>query len=201
MEKPRANSSQRSLVRYQVGDQAQIQIHVLQRGVGHHQNFVEDLQKKILRPVDDAATVDLEKGFILSHAEVSAPREDNPGDFHNGRTRGGYLFLPLSWTLSLSISFCRLWFCVWRLAICMFKSAIWLCKVEASPRSLLTSPFNLSLSAERSAISLFSFSFSSFSPGPQPPEKSREVAKKYRYGQENDSLKIHLLHHVYASRG
>jgi len=95
MEKAGVNPSQRSPWE-KIGYRPQIQVEIFQRGIGHEQNFVEEVDKKVLRAVDDALAVDFEKGFILPHAEVFPPRKDDAGNFHLeiGKSFGLFLLFP-----------------------------------------------------------------------------------------------------------
>jgi len=100
MEKACVNPPQRSPWK-KVGYRPQIQVEIFQRGIGYEQDFVEEVDKEVLRAVDDALAVDFEKGFILPHAEVFPPRKDDAGNFHLeiGESLGLFFLFPFQLSL------------------------------------------------------------------------------------------------------
>ena len=88
MKKPRIDTSQGSLFLIKVGNDPQIQIQIIKRRVGNEKDFVEKIEEDTLGSVDNSLTMNLQKGFILSHAEVLPPRQDDSSRFDQGFNQG-----------------------------------------------------------------------------------------------------------------
>ena len=92
VKEPGKNSSQGPFSLIQVSDDPQVQIEIIQGGVGNQEDLIEELGEDTPGAVYDPLAMDLEEGFILSHAEVFPPRQDNSGGFHLGLGSGFFSF-------------------------------------------------------------------------------------------------------------
>ena len=82
MEEAGVDAPQGSPLLEKIGNHPQIQIQIIHGGVGHQENFIEKIDKKFLRPVNDALAVNFKEGLIFPHTEVFSPCEDDAGNFH-----------------------------------------------------------------------------------------------------------------------
>jgi len=76
------DAPQRSSLRKKIGNHPQVQVQIIQRRIGHQENFIEKIDEELLRTVDDALALNFKKGFIFPHAEVFPSGEDESGNFH-----------------------------------------------------------------------------------------------------------------------
>jgi hypothetical protein len=83
----RKDTPQGSLFVIKIGNDPQVQVQIFKGRVGDEEDFVKELDEDALGTVNNPPTVDLEESFILPHAKVLAPRQDDSSRFHQGSNR------------------------------------------------------------------------------------------------------------------
>jgi len=84
VKEPRKDASQGSLFLIKIGNDPQVQVQIIKRRVSDEKNLVKEIDEDTLGAVDDPLTMDLEESFILPHAKVLAPRQDDSSRFDQG---------------------------------------------------------------------------------------------------------------------
>jgi len=102
VEEARVNSPQSPFPRPKIRNKAQIKVQVIQRRIGHQEYLVKKLDKEVFGSVDKALAIDLDEGFVFTHAEVFPPGEDDARNLHRRTKEFEWLLFFL---LSLQLGF------------------------------------------------------------------------------------------------
>jgi hypothetical protein len=87
VEESRKDTPQGSLFLIKIGNDPQVQVQIFKGRVGDEEDLVKEIDEDTRGAVDDPLTMDLEEGFILPHAKVLAPRQDDSSRFDQGFNR------------------------------------------------------------------------------------------------------------------